>query len=169
MSINLIVAVNNNYSIGDKGKLLYRIKKDLNNFKKLTSGNTVVFGKNTFLEIGKALPNRTNIVLTSDESFKSEGVIVEKSFQDVLDNHMKEDEDLYICGGSRLYSESLPYVGKAYITFIDDNKEGDTKFSFEQIKQHFELVSGEYDSENGLNFAFAEYVRKEESHEQISS
>ena len=74
---SLIVAVGKNNEIGKNNQLLWHIPEDLKNFKKITTGKTVIMGRNTYKSIGRALPNRTNIVLSrnfleTDEKFKED-------------------------------------------------------------------------------------------------
>jgi dihydrofolate reductase len=120
----MIVAHGPNNEIGLNNKLLWHIKEDLQHFKKMTTGKYILMGRKTFDSIGKALPHRTNIVLTKDENFKPEGVIVINSPHDVFDlilNSEKEDEDLelVICGGEEIYKLYLPFAQKLYRTIVD--------------------------------------------------
>lgn len=161
ITINLIVAINKNNAIGYKGKLLYRIKKDLSNFSSLTRGNFVVMGRNSYEEIGKPLPYRTCVVMSSNEKYKPHPeVIVINDFNKII-NHYKEtgyqDKDLFICGGESIYNMFLPYCDKVYVTYIYDDKEGDTHFNFEYVKDNFDLVNIESHSEDGIEFDFLEF------------
>lgn len=171
MSINMIVAINETHSIGKNGHLLYRIKKDLQRFKQLTQNNNghpniCLMGKRTFEELSKPLDKRLNVVLTSNKNYKApKGVIVENSFDKVLNHYLEsgsQDKDLWICGGNSLYEQALPYADKVYITYIHDNKKGDTFFPYEQLKQQFKIIHKEEHEENGLKFEFIDYVRKGE-------
>ncbi|MGE7840607.1 dihydrofolate reductase [Lysinibacillus sp. NPDC093712] len=170
MSINIIVAINKTNSIGKNGQLLYKIKKDLDRFKTLTTNNNghpnlCLMGKNTFLELNKPLPKRINVVLTSNKKLKvPKEVIVESAFEKVLNHYLEsgiQDKDLWICGGSSLYEQALPYADKVYITYIYDNKKGDTFFPYEIVNQHFKEIHREEHEEDGLKFEFIDYKRKE--------
>lgn len=166
MSINLICAINQNNAIGKNNQLLYKVKKDLQRFKKLTQGNHCLMGKNTFESLPNPLSKRTNVVLTSDKKYKvPSGVIVESSFEKVLNHYLEtgiQSKDLYICGGSRLYEQALSVADKVYITYIHDVKKGDTHFPYEIVKQQFKEIHREEHEENGLKFEFIDYVRKED-------
>lgn len=119
MNIYLIAAIANNRAIGNKGQLLYHIREDMQRFKQLTTGHTIIMGRKTFESLPKgALPNRRNIVLThSDQTF--EGCDTYHSLQEAL-QHCAEHEDVYIIGGESIYKETLPLASKLYLTFIDD-------------------------------------------------
>lgn len=171
MSINIIAALNETHSIGVKGKLQYRIKKDLERFKQLTQSNNghpniCLMGKNTFLELNKPLSKRINVVLTSEKKpVVPKGVIVESSFDKVLNHYLhsgSQDKDLWICGGESLYEQALPYTNKVFITYIHDNKVGDRHFPYDQVKQQFKEVHREEHEENGIKFEFINYERKDE-------
>ncbi|WGT39697.1 dihydrofolate reductase [Lysinibacillus sp. 1 U-2021] len=171
MSINIVVAINKTHSIGVKGKLQYRIKKDLERFKQLTQSNDghpniCLMGKNTFLELNKPLSKRVNVVLTSDKKIAvPKGVIVESSFNKVINHYLhsgSQDKDLWICGGEGLFKQALPYTDKVYITYIHDDKVGDRHFPYEQVKQQFKEVHREEHEENGFRFEFINYERKDE-------
>jgi len=171
MSINMIVAINETNSIGKSGQLLYRIKKDLQRFKQLTQNNSghpniCLMGKRTFEELPEPLDKRVNVVLTSNKNYKvPNGVIVESSFDKVLNHYLKsgdQDKDLFICGGQKLFEQALPFADKVYITYIHDNKKGDTFFPYEKVKQQFKIIHKEEHEESGLEFEFIDYVRKDD-------
>ena len=162
MPIHLIVAINNTYSIGLNGNLLYRLKKDLNHFREITTGHTVVMGKNTYLEIGRALPNRRNIVLSRSSISLPEGVELCHDFHSLLEQYKHNDEIFFVIGGAEIYKQALPYVDKAYITKIDDDKYGDTFFPYEYIAKHFNTMEQTKEVEGDFNFEFVEFVRRED-------
>ncbi len=119
MNIYLIAAIANNRAIGNQGQLLYHIREDMQRFKLLTTGHTIIMGRKTFESLPKgALPNRRNIVLThSNQTF--EGCDTYRSLQEAL-QHCAEHEDVYIIGGESVYKDTLPLASKLYLTFIDD-------------------------------------------------
>jgi len=129
--MNLIAAVDKNWAIGKNGRLLVSIPEDMKLFRLETTGKVVVMGRKTFdsLPNNSALINRTNIVLTSDLSFKNKDCLVAHSLDELL-CMLKEykSEDVYIIGGGMLYKEMLPYCDTAHITKIDYKYEADTFF-----------------------------------------
>lgn len=126
--VNLIVARSRNGVIGKDGKLPWRLPEDLKFFKAKTLGHHVVMGRHTWESIGqKALPERSNIVLTSNSDYKAKNAFVSSSLEDVL-GRLNSDETVFIIGGAELYKHALPYVKRAWITEIDADFEGDATF-----------------------------------------
>ena len=116
--MNLIVAVSENWGIGHKNELLFRISEDLQRFKKLTTGKVVVMGHNTFKSLGKPLPDRINIVLSKTE--KIPGVITCNSLEElnlVLENY--PPDDIFVIGGEKIYNLLLNRCKFAYVTKIE--------------------------------------------------
>jgi dihydrofolate reductase len=121
--ISLIACIDLNNAIGFKGSLLTKPPLDFKHFKSLTEGTFVVFGKDTFLEIGRPLSNRTSIVLSRDPNVKlPNGVFHYQSVDDVLfeyENYADKKIKLFICGGERVYSEFLPYADYIHLTIVN--------------------------------------------------
>ncbi len=129
MIISIVAAVSENGVIGINNRLPWRLHDDMVHFRKLTMGHYILMGRNTYESIGRPLPGRVNIVLTSRKTFHPEGVLVKNSLEDAF--HYAETNDqneIFIIGGNYLYRESLPYAGKLYYTKVLDNIEGDTYF-----------------------------------------
>lgn len=120
----IIAAVDNNNAIGYKGDLLYKIPGDLVRFRKLTTGNIVIMGRKTYESIGKPLPNRHNIVVTSKGvDFPPEGstIIQVKTLEDAYKVAEKLDgEKVYVIGGGQLYEAAMPYTQTIELTEILD-------------------------------------------------
>lgn len=129
---SIIVAMGENREIGKKNKLLWHIPEDLKNFKKITTGKTVIMGRKTFESIGKALPNRRNIVLSrtfGQEEARKYEIEVYDNFDDVIKNFYNVDEEVFIIGGEDVYITALKYVKKLYISYIKfSDKEADAYF-----------------------------------------
>jgi dihydrofolate reductase len=133
MIVSIVVATGPKKEIGFQNKLLWHIPEDLKNFKKITSGKVIVMGRKTFESIGKALPNRLNIVLTRDESFKAEGVSIIHdplmAFELALNHNDSDEAELMIIGGEEIYKIYLPYTQKIYLSEVPAFKgEADTFF-----------------------------------------
>ncbi|MFI2856944.1 dihydrofolate reductase [Paenibacillus sp. JSM ZJ436] len=129
MTFSLIVAHDQNRLIGSSNVLPWNIPYDLQHFKSTTLNKTVVMGRKTYESIGKPLPNRTNIILTSDALYSAEGCIVLQSLDEVLDYAVANmPNETVLIGGSQLYTQFLPYVNKMYITEIDAAFKGDAYF-----------------------------------------
>jgi len=120
--MNLIVAVSKNWGIGCENRLLFCIREDLQRFKQITTGKTVVMGHNTFRSLpgGKPLPNRENIVLSRDKNLQIDGVIVCNSTDALLQLlEGRPCEDIFIIGGENVYTQFLPLCKCAIITKVN--------------------------------------------------
>jgi dihydrofolate reductase len=131
--VSIIVAVGKNREIGKKNGLLWRLPEEIKRFKKLTTGHTVIMGRKTFQSIPekfRPLPNRTNIVITRDSSFKPEGVIVTHSMEEALSEARKiEKEEIFNMGGGEIYKLGLPHARRLYLTLVHKEfPEADTFF-----------------------------------------
>ena len=129
--MNLIVAVDKNWAIGNKGKLLVTIPADQKLFREETKGKVVVMGRKTLdsLPSGQPLRDRTNIVITRNETFERKGVIVLHSVEETLE-YLKQfqSEDVFVIGGEEIYRQFLPYCDTAHVTWIDYAYQADTHF-----------------------------------------
>lgn len=129
--MNLIVAVDNNWAIGNKDRLLISIPNDHKHFREETTGKIVVLGRKTLATFPQGLPlkNRTNIILSRDENFKVKDATVVHSVEELLEELKKyPTEDVYIIGGESIYRQMLPYCDVAHVTKIDHAYEADTYF-----------------------------------------
>lgn len=129
MKISLIAAVSENNTIGNKGSIPWYMPADLKHFKDLTMGHTIIMGQTTHESIGRALPGRTNIILSFDKDYKSEGCFVFGSIPDALDFAEKQGEtEAFIIGGASIYKQTIDSADRLYITKVLENIKGDTKF-----------------------------------------
>lgn len=125
--IALITGYDKNKLIGNGPNLPWHISDDLNNFKEVTSGCTMIMGLTTFKSIGKALPNRVNIVM-SFEKIDLPGAIVVTSIDEALTEAKKTGKQIFIMGGASIYKMFLPIVDKLYISHIKGDHKGDIYF-----------------------------------------
>ena len=158
--VSIIAAVANNRAIGYQNKLIYWLPNDLKRFKALTTGHTIIMGRNTFLSLPKgALPNRRNIGEAGRDSFP--GCDVYPSLEDAL-QHCTNDEDIYIIGGASVYRQALPLADRLCLTEIDDTPaEADTYFP--PYKDEWQEASREdhpIDERHDYRYAFVDYIRK---------
>lgn len=162
--MNLIVAVDKNWAIGNKNQLLVRIPDDQKFFRETTTGKTVVMGRKTLESFPNGLPlkNRTNIVLTSDRSYAVPGAVVVHSMEE-LHGELKKypGEDIYVIGGETVYRELLDECDIAHVTKIDYAFEADTYFPNLDERDDWEITA---DSEEqtcfDLEYYFYKYERK---------
>ena len=127
-----IVAASQNNVIGIKNKLPWHIPEDLKYFYKTTKHKALIMGRKTFQSLGKALPNRLNMVLTNNQDFKAEGALVFSSFEEALE-HCKQVEvlekygkEIFITGGGEIYKQTLPLMNRLYVTRVHKEYEGDS-------------------------------------------
>src|SRR3989338_1455338 len=157
MIISLIAAMGRRRVIGKGNSLPWKLPADMERFKKLTSGKPVIMGRKTFESIGKPLLNRKNIILTRDKTYKAEGCIVVHASQDALKAANGAPEAVVI-GGAQIYKEFLPMANRMYLTFIDEDFEGDAYFP-EFDTNEWKETSKEEHSDVKLKFAFVDLER----------
>lgn len=129
--MNLIVAVDRNWAIGYKNKLLVRIPGDMKNFRRMTTDNVIVMGRKTLESFpqGQPLANRVNIVLTKNKDYAVNGAVIVHSIEELLKElEQYKDKEIYVVGGESIYRQLLPYCSKAVVTKIDESYEADTYF-----------------------------------------
>lgn len=129
--MNIIVAVDNNWGIGYKNDLLVRIPNDQKFFREKTTGNVVIMGRKTLESFpeGKPLKNRTNIVITSDKTYKVDGAIVVHSIEEALRKIKNIPiENVFVIGGSSIYTQMISICDTIYVTKISHTFEADTYF-----------------------------------------
>ena len=125
--LSIIVAMDRNGLIGKDNQLPWRLPADLKHFKWVTMGKPVIMGRKTFESIGKPLPGRVNIVLTSRAMYQNPGCIVVNSLDAAIEAAGPVSE-VMIIGGAALYDESLPRADRIYLTQVQAELEGDTWF-----------------------------------------
>ena len=160
--ITIIAAVAKNRAIGYQNKLIYWLPNDLKRFKALTTGHTIIMGRNTYLSLPKgALPNRRNIVLSrSQKAFP--GCDVYPSLEEAL-QHCSPDEDIYIIGGASVYRQALKLADRLCLTDIDDTPaEADTFFPpYEDDWQEESREDHPIDDRHDFRYSFVDYIRKQ--------
>lgn len=162
--MNAIAAVDANWAIGNKNRLLTSIPADMKFFREKTMGHVVVMGRKTLESFPNGLPlkNRVNIVLTANRSYKVKDAIIVHTKEELLEELKKYDtNELYVIGGGSIYEMLIPYCDTAYITKIDHAYAADTYFPNLDQMDDWEMteVSEEqtcFDSE----YVFAKYERK---------
>ena len=158
--INIIAAVAKNRAIGFQNKLIYWLPNDLKRFKQLTTGHTIIMGRNTFLSLPKgALPNRRNCVLTTSVS-QLPGCECFKNWDEFIAS-CQPNEDIYIIGGASLYTNLLDKADRLYLTEIDDTPaQADTFFPAYDDWQEESRENHETDERHAYPYAFVDYIKK---------
>ena len=157
--IHIIVALGENNVIGKDNDIPWQIPADLAHFKALTTGHTIIMGRKTFESIGRILPNRETIIVSSTLS-AVEGAHVVPSLHDAL--QLAVDDEIFIIGGAQLYAEALPLAEQLDITRVHLAPAGDTYFPSVDWGQYEEVWRKEYDgSADGVpNCTFITYRKK---------
>lgn len=158
--IALIAACAENGVIGNQGRIPWKIKGEQLRFRELTMGNVVVMGRRTFEEIGKPLPGRDTVVVSSTKQYEGEHCLTKAFFEEAMEAARKlaGGRDIFICGGAALYQAALPFVERMYLTEIHAEFEGDVlfpAFDAEEFVKKTELrVEGE------VPYDYVIYTRK---------
>lgn len=157
---SLIVAAAENSVIGNKGHIPWQLSADLQFFKATTTGHAIIMGRTTFESIGKALPNRINIVLSKNEGFEAPGCEVAASFSEAFEK--AGGSELFIIGGANVYKQALAQniADRIYLTRVHASPEGDTFFEFD--KHQWLPVAREFHAADETNqYPFTIYTLKQ--------
>jgi dihydrofolate reductase len=127
MTISLIVATDEKNGIGKDNQLPWHLPADLKHFKTLTTGHPIIMGRKTFDSIGKALPNRQNIVISRQDNYVADGAEVVASLQQAFDLCDNAGE-AFVIGGAQIFEQALPIADILYLTVIHHQFAADTFF-----------------------------------------
>ena len=127
MITSIIAGMDRNRLIGQGNRLPWRLPADMKHFRRHTLGKPVLMGRKTFESIGKPLPKRTNIILTSDRNYQADGCIVTYSVEEALGT-ASGCEEIMVIGGALIYELFLPRADRLYLTYIHRCFEGDVYF-----------------------------------------
>ncbi len=153
----IVAAVAANGIIGRDGSLPWRLPPDLRHFRVLTTGHAVIMGRRTWNSLGRALPDRQNIVVTGRTDFAASGAEGAPSLVDAL-ARVRLPAPAFCIGGAQLYREALAHATLMHVTEIDRDFDGDTIFPpFD--RSAWREVAREAHVHDGLGFAFVTYRR----------
>lgn len=165
MIISIIAAMTpGNHVIGYKNELPWRLSSDLKRFKELTLHKPIVMGRLTHESIGRTLPKRTNIVLSTQEGYKAgDGCQVVNSVYEALRlcQGLESNEEVFFIGGNRVFKEAMKVADKMYLTFVLGSFVGDAYFP--SIGEDWRIDSVETyrsDEKNEVPYSFVNYSRK---------
>ncbi|MEO2268341.1 type 3 dihydrofolate reductase [Pseudoalteromonas sp. YIC-656] len=127
MKVSMIAAMAHNRVIGKDNDMPWHLPADLKHFKEVTLGKPVIMGRKTLESIGRALPGRKNIVISRNSDYQFEGAQTVTSVQEALEC-VGEVDEVMIIGGGNIYEQCLPISSTLYLTFIDLEVDGDTRF-----------------------------------------
>lgn len=158
----IVVAMGLKNEIGADNKLLWHLPTDLKNFKELTSNHPIIMGRKTYESIGKALPNRTNIVVSRKKDWFEEDILIVGSIKEAIKFAKKIDEEIFIIGGGNIYEQTLEVTDKLEVTQVKAELEADVFFPKidERIWQKTNEICHEKDDKNQYDFCFQTWERK---------
>lgn len=167
MDISLIAAMAHHRVIGKDNQLPWHLPADLKHFKAITTGKPIIMGRKTFEAIGRPLPHRTNIVLTTHSQWSAPGVTVVNSWDEAL-LACGDAVEAMVIGGAQLYEQALPKASRLYITFIDAEIDGDAFFPQWELREWVEVERTVHpaDQNNQYTMEFVSFMRY---HQQISA
>ena len=151
MLISAIVALSENRAIGKNNQLPWHLPADLKHFKQITMGKAILMGRKTYQSIGRALPGRTNIILTSDKNFQAENCVIIHSIEQAL--QITQDE-LCVIGGAEIYQQMLPYIQRIYMTVVHHVVDGDTYFPELNPAEWKEIEKTDHEADEKNNYAY---------------
>ena len=161
MILSIIAALDEQRGIGREGRLPWHLPTDLKRFKAITMGHHLIMGRKTFLSIGKPLPGRTSIVVTRNEDYRPEGIVVAHSIREAIEIATENGEtEAFIIGGGEIFQQSLPIADRLYLTCVHTDSTSDIFFPV--LDQSWKVVSSEEipaDKNNELATTFQIYAQ----------
>lgn len=155
--ISLICALAENRAIGKNNSLLWNIPEDMQRFKKLTSGHTVVMGKRTYKSIGKPLPNRKNIVISKNKE-KIKGCIVCNSIDEAISKAKEiENKEIFVIGGGSIYAQIIDLADILHLTLVEGKPDADTFFP--DYKKFDKIIFEKLGISNNVRYKFIDLER----------
>ncbi len=162
MIVSQIAAIGTNRELGKSNALLWNLPTEMQYFRATTKGHAVIMGRKTFESIGRALPNRRNIVITRDTNFASEGVEVAHSVDEALALFKDSNEEVFIIGGAQIYGEAMPKTDRLYITRVKSTFDADTFYPAFDETEWNKIKSEDHfaDTDHAYDYTFEVWERK---------
>lgn len=158
MIISLIAALTKNHIIGKDNRLPWHLPDDMKFFMQTTKGHVVLMGRKNYDSIPekfRPLPNRTNIVITRQKDFRAPGCAIVHSLEDGIGlARLKREQELFVIGGSDIYRLAMPHANRLYLTEIDAELDGDTRFPTIDAQQWREVSRTHHPVDDRHAFAF---------------
>jgi len=166
MHISQIAAMARNRVIGRDNRLPWHMPDDLAWFFRITRGHHIIMGRRNYEANGRALPGRTNIVITRNRDYRAPDCVVAHTVEEALDYARRRgEEEVFIVGGGEIYAATLSLTDRVYLTIIDTEVEGDTSYPVLD-PQEWEEISRDprkADDRNPYNYTFYIFERKKQS------
>ena len=160
MNINLIVAIDEKNGIGKNNLLPWHLPADLKHFKTITTGHPIIMGRKTFDSIGKALPNRRNIVISRNAGLIIPGVELCDSLNNAIEL-CKDEKDVFVIGGAQIFEQALPVANILYLTIIHEDFDADVFFPEINMNEWNEVEKNLHqpDEKNLYSYSFIKYKK----------
>jgi len=163
MILSIIVAVSDNNAIGRDNQLPWHLPEDLKFFKRNTLGKPVLMGRKTWESLGRALPGRLNIVVSSQQLQLPEGVLLYHTLEEGMQRLQQEPvEEGFIIGGGQIFDAVMPEIDKMYITHVHTTIENAHAFFHLVDHTHWKMVWQEAhyaDEKHKYDYTFEQYER----------
>lgn len=144
--ISIIAVIGKNSELGKDNKLIWNIPSDLKRFKEITKGHPVIMGRKTYESIGRPLPDRTNIVISSHSEISSLDAAITKAKISL------GAEEIFIIGGGSVYAAAIDNVDRLYLTIVDAEADADTFFP--DYSRFTKIIEESAHEENGIHFTY---------------
>ena len=152
--LSAIVAMAENRVIGKDNRLPWHLPADLQHFKSITTGHTIIMGRKTYESIGRPLPNRTNIILTRDKQFSAPGCVVCTSLEEAL-RYVDGSNEAFIIGGAEIYRQLLAKVQRIYLTIVHEQIVGDAYFPELDEKEWKEVKREAFEADDRNEYGYS--------------
>lgn len=159
MTVSLIVAYSTNRTIGRDNALPWKLPGDLAHFKRTTMGCPVIMGRKTWESLGRPLPGRRNIVITSQTGYQATGAETVTSLDQALER-TRDSAEVFVIGGAQIYAQSLSVASRVVATEVHAHVQGDAFFPELDSNIWQETSRNHQPEENGLSYDLVEYRRK---------
>ena len=149
-----------NRVIGRQNTIPWRLPADLQHFKRVTMGHSVILGRKTFKSIGKALPGRRFIVLSRSPDFEAEGVKVAETLDAAIER-CRDEPEVFVAGGREVYAQAMARADRIVLTIVHEVFQGDVRFPHIDMRD-WRCESAEYsppDHKNRFPHSFCRYER----------
>ena len=158
-TVTLVAAMGKNRAIGLAGRMPWHLPAELQHFKRVTMGKTIVMGRKTWQAIGRPLPGRQNIVISRDPAFMARSVELVGSLNEALE--LAESDEVMIIGGGQIYELAMPVAQRMVLTLIDIEPEADTWFPAWDVSEWIETGEESFPAgqDNELSYRIVEFSR----------
>lgn len=157
--LSIIVAIDQKRGLGKNNQLLFKIKKDLRRFRRITLGKPVVMGRKTFQSMVKPLPQRINIVVSRNRGFHPQGTRVFHSLAKAINFAQTKGNEVFVIGGAQIYKQTIDQADRLYLTLVKGDYQADAFFPEYKNKGLQLIEDSGWQKEREYQFKFLTLVR----------